>query len=459
MKKFINLSMSPVCKHGNEILRRASIPGVLMMLLIAGCSNAPTPPVVSEDLVLRSPAAGAKAEVIFIHGVLGDPVLTFGSTDSNWPLLLAKDSLIGAPLDVRSIGYSSKPIGAASNINEIANRLTLRLIDQEVFDQHEKVIFVVHSMGGLIAKRMLVQLRTDHPQLFSKVAGIVFLATPSGGSSLADTARWVSGNPQFEDMRPEDVNTLLQVLEDDWQALLRSRDPDTRLIAFCVYETQALGPVTVVPRSRSQSGCDERPTAFDRNHSSLVKPASREDEVYRHVAARIKRLLADPQRPLTIEASILGQNNKPLDENPVLHSGSQFSISIKTNRPAWFYVVGQDSTGKAQRYFPSELAGTQSLPQSAMRIPSDTDDALVLDNNTGVERIHVFATSEPSKEIQELMEGIESLSSSAAGDVLDDAVAKRGAYVAKADGPPEPVASQQLAISPEVARTLLIEHR
>ena len=438
---------------------RYAVIALTTLIFMASCHVA-EPPTLSPDLKIPSSNGQAAAAVVFIHGVLGDPVTSFGSAKSNWPLLIAKDPDFGPRVDVMSIGYESKPIAAASNINEIANRLLNRLIDEGIFDHHEKVIFVVHSMGGLIAKRMLVQLKTDKPALFQRVAGIIFLATPAGGSSVAETANWVSGNPQFQDMKPEDVNTFLQVLEDDWQALLRARTQQFPFPqAYCVYETKPLGPITVVPRSRAQSGCDERPIAFDRNHSSLVKPTSANDEVYVYVAARLKRLLQDEPQALQMSAAVLGADGKSLSDDPILHSGDSFALALSANRAAWFYVVGQDSTGRAQRYFPSSVGGHQDAPTRSQRIPADTSMMLYLDQNKGVERIHVFATQNRSPEIEKLIERVESLSTKAASRVLDDEVSKRGAYVAPIRRLGMTPALDTSGIKAEDAHTLLIDHR
>ena len=114
------------------------------------------------------------------------------------------------------------------------------------------------------------------------------LATPAQGSDLAALASWISGNPQFRDMAPSDFNAYLQSLDNDFNALLRRRGATAPFPkVFCAYETLATGPVKVVPRSRSQLGCDATPNAFDRTHVTIAKPTGRDDEIHVYLRARI----------------------------------------------------------------------------------------------------------------------------------------------------------------------------
>lgn len=432
-------------------------------IAFAGCDSQTQAPASAADLDLPSSQPKARVAVVFVHGVTGDPVTTFGNTTTNWPALLAADADIGPHADVTSVGYVSSPISKASNINEISTRVLTRLEDKDVFAQHDKIIFVAHSMGGLITKRMLLQLRMDKPEDYKKVAAVFFLATPAGGSDLAATATWVSNNPQFRDMAPEDVNTLLQLLQDDWEASLRARPKSSPYpLSFCLYETLPTGPVTIVPRSRAQMGCDERPVAFDRNHSSLVKPASRHDEVYIYVASRIKRILGDEYVPLSLSADLLNAKDQSLPENVALNSGDQFAIRISTTRPAWIYVVGQDSTGTAQRYFPSEFGGKQEVPAKTIRVPTDPSLVLRLDRQKGVERIYMFASANRSSELESLLDEVSGQASNRSTPLLDAAVFKRGVIVAKADTTKSAAPSPRFeagSIGAEAVGTLIIEHR
>jgi pimeloyl-ACP methyl ester carboxylesterase len=348
------------------------------------------------DIVIPAASGQAQTLVIFVHGILGNPTNTFKdeNVEAGWPQLLATDSQLGSHVDVMSVGYASSPLKRASNINEIATRLRYRLEDKGVFERFSKVIFITHSMGGLVARRMLLQLSQDNPAAYGKVAGVFFLATPSGGSNEAEIAAWVSRNPQFDNMAPSDVNIFLQMQDDDWAAQLKKRTTNAPYPrTFCVYETQAVGTTVVVPRSRALSACDDRPTAFDRNHINLVKPRNREDDVYTFVAARLKRLISDEYVPLTITATLNATSGEKLMGFPVkLKSGEQFRVEVEASRPAWFYIVWHTSSGTYERLYPSRLGGKQQQALRSIQIPAGQETAITLDSTAGSESIYVFAS-------------------------------------------------------------------
>lgn len=365
-----------------------------------GSSETPNP-----DLSFSAAGSSVRTLVVFVHGILGNASTTFKapSAQQGWPELLARDPAIAEPIDVISLGYASDPLQRASNINEIATRLRSKLEeDQNVFNRYSRVIFVTHSMGGLVTRRALLQLSQDNPGAFAKVGAVFFFATPAGGSDTAELASWISKNPQFSNMSPLDVNIFLQMEDDDWAAMLRRRTqahpyPKT----FCVYETRAIVNSVIVPRSRSQHGCDERDTAFDRDHSSLVKPANRDDEVYSYLRARVNRLIRNEYVPLAFEAYLVS-GDKPLSSPAELKSGAEYKIRVKATRDSWFYVVCENSDGSIQRYFPSNYMEEQKAPQREMTLPLDAKKTFKLDNKVGVEKIHIFASSDWNDNIKKI---------------------------------------------------------
>lgn len=404
---------------------------LICALAISACGrSAPTPP--NRDIIIAPTIGVARTVVIFVHGVLGNSATTFrAEPGTGWPELLATDPTLPSPIEVISLAYDSPPLNRSSNINEIATRLHYHLRDLGVFERFSTVIFVTHSMGGLVTRRLLLQLSQDVPQSYAKVAGIFFLATPAGGSDTAGLASWVSGNPQFDNMAPEDINVYLQADGDDWATLLRRRsaqNPYPR--AYCVYEKQAVGSVMIVPRSRSQAGCDERPIAFERNHINLVKPKDRRDDVYAYVSARIKQIMHNEFVPLTIEVTLRGRSGDALPSPVALRSGEQYALQIHGSKPAWFYVVSKDSQGKVYRFFPSQASGGQTAATADLNIPEDTKKLFTLDRNRGIEMIYVFASGSNDQHLAELAQEI-STSPSAQHD-LDEAVRTRGTFVAAA---------------------------
>jgi pimeloyl-ACP methyl ester carboxylesterase len=239
----------------------------------------------------RSEADGASRLIIFVHGVMGGAATTWGQIGSPnmWPAVVESDPRF-SDYDSYLINYPSPPIGRAPNIYETANSELNYLEDRGVFDRYKEVHFIAHSMGGLVAKRMLVRLR-DRGELkkLRRVMTLVCLATPAQGASVAAVSTWFSNNPQFTGLIEAHLNESIQELEDSWTQLLRARDRngDGFPQFHCAYETLPMHGVLVVPREMAYTRCDTdlHPMPFD--HSGMVKVTGRDADPYLWSMARV----------------------------------------------------------------------------------------------------------------------------------------------------------------------------
>jgi hypothetical protein len=154
-----------------------------------------------------------------------------------------------------------------------------------IYSQFQHVVFIAHSTGGIVLRRILVRLRNQgQAAALQRVGAVVFFAVPTAGAPIADLARWLSANPQLRDLSPAEMMSYLGSVDNDWEDLLRQRDVagNRRPLVYCAYEVldTAIGPI--VPTLYSRTRCDEAPRPFDdRDHSTLVKPINaRTDNVY-----------------------------------------------------------------------------------------------------------------------------------------------------------------------------------
>jgi hypothetical protein len=91
---------------------------------------------------------------------------------------------------VFSLGYEASPSGWLGSTMPISDRATqlLALLEAKQL-LGTPMVFVVHSLGGLVVKEMLRIAETYQNKAWENVArqtlGIVFLATPHSGSSIA----------------------------------------------------------------------------------------------------------------------------------------------------------------------------------------------------------------------------------------------------------------------------------
>ncbi|KIW37401.1 uncharacterized protein PV06_10444 [Exophiala oligosperma] len=156
-----------------------------------------------ESLGLRAihePEGRPIADIIFVHGLGGHSYKTWSKDrdrDFFWPgLWLPKDPKIGRAR-LFTYGYNSGLTGpkTVSNIMGFARSL---LFDMRYSRGQQSnsirigdvpIIFVAHSMGGLVVKKAYLMAQHDNScqELARSISGIIFLSTPHRGSSLANT--------------------------------------------------------------------------------------------------------------------------------------------------------------------------------------------------------------------------------------------------------------------------------
>ncbi|OEZ86413.1 alpha/beta hydrolase family protein [Janthinobacterium sp. HH104] len=236
-------------------------------LVLAACHR--SAPVNGEDpgWVERSDTRH-KIAVVFVHGI-------FGSTRGTWTdahgesffRLLKNDATLGPQVDTYAFGFSSNIMtGGSLDIREAANKLQSYLQPSGVLD-YPAIVFVGHSMGGLVIMRYLANNLDKAPALAEKVPLIVLFSAPMEGAQVAQLAGLVASNPALSNLRPVDSNDMLKQLSDDWASLA------AKPRVSCAYETADVGGVRIVQWGSATRVCDGRPVAIDNaDHISLVKP-------------------------------------------------------------------------------------------------------------------------------------------------------------------------------------------
>jgi len=264
---------------------------VAAVVIVAGCSM-----VTDESLSTRpfsfTPESSQKL-IVFVHGVFGDPSLTWTNRSGvSWPDLIKGDETF-RDFAVAAYRYDTPFLGRTSGIEEIATRLRRQLEDEGVFRKYNEIYFVAHSMGGLVVKRMLVDLnRPKQVEKLRQVKAVLYIFTPAQGASIAELGSWLSANPQLGDMRVADLNSFLQSLENQWQDLIRERGAQPFPQSFCAYETKPTYGGMVVTRVYAATICDLNPFPVDEDHATIVKPASTDADIYKWARGRIQEASA-----------------------------------------------------------------------------------------------------------------------------------------------------------------------
>lgn len=214
-------------------------------------------------------AGEAKRVLVLIHGITGDGISSWSSRDGTyWPDIMKEDPEF-QDFDIYVYQYPTSAFGQCLPITDIANNMRTHLKNANVFSEHEQVVFLAHSMGGLVARQFLLRNR----EAVNKVPLVMFFATPTAGSWKANIASLLPTCAQAEDLRTLDVNSYLKAQQSDWL----SAGLQERVISHCAFETKASGSAITVDRSSATLLCTRDPDALLSDHSDAVKPTGPND--------------------------------------------------------------------------------------------------------------------------------------------------------------------------------------
>ncbi|MCX7177066.1 MAG: alpha/beta fold hydrolase [Proteobacteria bacterium] len=226
-------------------------------------------------------------DVVFVHGLGGDARETWTAANGSfWPEWLASDL---AEVNIWSLGYEASPLrfGQAMPIADRAVNAITQLQANGLGSA--PVVFVCHSLGGLLVKQMIRKACDggvpEMQWLARQTKGVVFLATPHTGSTAATWLDRIFGSivgPQLEELR-EDSSALREL--NQWY-----RNNASRLgIRHQAYsETRALKGFTIVDLSSADPGVPGlTPIPLDEDHSSICKPRDRSSLIYLRVRALV----------------------------------------------------------------------------------------------------------------------------------------------------------------------------
>jgi pimeloyl-ACP methyl ester carboxylesterase len=260
----------------------------------------------AELSLFSRPLGAAKRHVIFVHGLGGDLHRTWTSPlppppeERFWPNWLASDI---TDLAVWSIGYDA-PVsewrGSAMELTDRAGNV-LSLLETDHQLAHGELIFIGHSLGGLVIKQFLrkasdgASRRAEAFSIIERTRKVAFLATPHQG---ADLTRWSERLRVI--LRPSAATRIL-VRNDqhlrDLNIWYRGWATEKRIAHLILYETKPTSMFgMVVKPDSSDPGLSAEPIAIDADHIEIAKPANPNCQIYKLVRSFIER---EPARALT----------------------------------------------------------------------------------------------------------------------------------------------------------------
>jgi triacylglycerol esterase/lipase EstA (alpha/beta hydrolase family) len=236
----------------------------------------------AESIVRLEPQDGyhcpvpcERPAVIFIHGIIGTKA-TWGdpTSDLYWPKMLSRERDLGDDLDIYQIDYDSNLFSGPAVV-PVEEALEQQLDSLMKRERYSKVIFIAHSLGGIMVQSYLLQVKNRYGhRALSRFRMVISLGTPYQGSSLANLARLVTANEQVRVLRPVDVNDFKQLLNHTIDDLQEKHKVCETLRTFAAYEEKPmLGLGIIVDRDSATFNAYES-VGFERDHKELFKPKS-----------------------------------------------------------------------------------------------------------------------------------------------------------------------------------------
>ena len=230
-------------------------------------------------------SAGVRLNVVFVHGLGGHAYGTWQcSTDGStfWPAWLAHDI---PGLAAWTLAYEAPPtnwLGTAMPIQDRAKNVLECLLGCREL-RGAPLVFVCHSLGGLVVKQVLRAAdgrRAYSPEtqaFLASVKGVVFIATPHTGSmqaTLLDKLRliaWPSASTL--DLVRNNANLRdLNVWYRNWSGAIHHK---------VFFEKQGTATGIIVADDSSDPGLlHVDPVGVDADHLGICKPADTNALVY-----------------------------------------------------------------------------------------------------------------------------------------------------------------------------------
>ena len=239
--------------------------------------------------------------IVFIHGLTGNREKTWTHRNSTfWPGALLPQDFPRAR--IMTFGYDADvvrfwTIASSNRLDDHGKSLAYALLDQREQVGQRPIVFVAHSLGGLVCEEALnlSSKRSALAPILRNTLGVIFMGTPHGGSQLArwggTVAKYVNvfrgtNRDILSNLQPGSAD--LQRAEEDFQHMLR-RD-GTKLMIFCFYEALKMNDTIgkIVEReSAILSGYDN--CSIHADHRNMTRFTGRADEGYGQVRGVLQR--------------------------------------------------------------------------------------------------------------------------------------------------------------------------
>ncbi|KAJ3455478.1 hypothetical protein MRS44_016960 [Fusarium solani] len=284
-------------------------------------------------------------DIVMVHGLNGGRLSTWTKNIICWPRDLLYHHIPRAR--VMTFGYDASVIFSSdtSKIRDYSCQLLAQLRDKREAEQlhkeiHRVLIFICHSLGGIVVKQALIiaSIADEYRSISESTSGIVFFGTPHRGSSSATIGKLLSRVARFAGTRHYLMRSL-EINEDGLQEIAENFTrivPKYRIKSF--YESDRLfGLKLIVPKYSATMGVSqEEPISMKGDHRKICR-FSRDDPRFEAVWKAVQRLIP-PQntaRPAVTRPSAL------------FPAHANFQRWLVSEDAHVLHIVGEPGSGKS----------------------------------------------------------------------------------------------------------------
>jgi pimeloyl-ACP methyl ester carboxylesterase len=221
---------------------------------------------VSNTEISRLP----EIDIVFIHGLSSSADAAWKNDNGDlWPIWLRP--FLGN-VRILLLNYPAPALFANRFANVSISERARNLADflPTIGIGNRPSIFICHSLGGILIKEILRCCVTTgcSINIATNTIGIVFLATPHGGSNATAWTDWI-GSSLIPDLA---LNSEYLKSLKEWFVQYIAQ---TQIPISAYYETQRYKTVIVVKRESADPGCDNcNVIPLDYDHCTIAKPLS-----------------------------------------------------------------------------------------------------------------------------------------------------------------------------------------
>jgi hypothetical protein len=250
--------------------------------------------------LVASPSDGPSCgQIIFVHGLGGDPYRTWSSSEAEsgdcfWPAWLAQELCV----TVYTLGYDASPSAWLGPSMPIFDRAKNVLTEFETRSLDRlPIIFICHSLGGILVKEILRQA-VDKPvnswqRIVARTRAVIFLSTPHVGARLATYLGYLASILRLA-VTTSELEAQAPALRDLNEWYRNSAKKKLGIETFCFYEKRPVSGVLVVDEGSADPGIEGVISVpLDGNHFDICKPESRESLLYRRIKQIIDNILSE----------------------------------------------------------------------------------------------------------------------------------------------------------------------